>query len=265
MKPLPFPVRIAAGLVAIAVEQARDLPRVVLEFPVTAVSQALQASMRVKQKVTELAVKGDRLLGTLLPVEEQPSSATFDKDEPPSQNRASTTTGRRPVSLLTTEPRDEPRVDLPEADAVVDARPVLPEAEDVPADAVTDESAAEKVIAEATATPVDSPKTDPVLDDLPPVLPEVEDVPADTVTDEVAADEVAAEEVIAEATAAPVSPSEPPALSGYAEMSIAELRSKLDFLELDDLQTLLAWEMAHGERPPFVTMLTNRITAILEE
>ena len=259
MKPLPFPVRIAAGLVAIAVEQARDLPRVVLEFPVTAVSQALQASMRVKQKVTELAIKGDRLLGTLLPVQEQPSSATFDKDEPPSQNGASTITKRRPVRLPTTEPRDEPRGDLPKTDAV-DARPVLPEAEDVPADAVTDESAAEKVIAEATATPVDSPKTTPVLDDLPPVLPEVEGVPADTVTNE-----VAAEEVIAQATATPVSPSEPPALSGYAEMPIAELRSKLDFLELDDLQTLLAWEMAHGERPPFVTILTNRITAILEE
>ena len=259
MKPLPFPVRIAAGLVATAVEQARDLPRVVLEFPVTAVSQALHASMRVKQKVTELAIKGDRLLGTLLPVQEQPSSATIDKDEPPSQNGASTITERRPVRLPTTEPRDEPRGDLPKTDAV-DARPVLPEAEDVPADAVTDESAAEKVIAEATATPVDSPKTDPVLDDLPPVLPEVEGVPADTVTNE-----VAAEEVIAQATATPVSPSEPPALSGYAEMPIAELRSKLDFLELDDLQTLLAWEMAHGERPPFVTMLTNRITAILEE
>ena len=259
MKPLPFPVRIAAGLVATAVEQARDLPRVVLEFPVTAVSQALQASMRMKQKVTELAIKGDRLLGTLLPVQEQPSSATIDKDEPPSQNGASTITERRPVRLPTTEPRDEPRGDLPKTDAV-DARPVLPEAEDVPADAVTDESAAEKVIAEATATPVDSPKTTPVLDDLPPVLPEVEGVPADTVTNE-----VAAEEVIAQATATPVSPSEPPALSGYAEMPIAELRSKLDFLELDDLQTLLAWEMAHGERPPFVTMLTNRITAILEE
>jgi len=170
MKPLPFPVRIAAGLVAIAVEQARDLPRVVLEFPVTAVSQALQASMRMKQKVTELAIKGDRLLGTLLPVQEQPSSATIDKDEPPSQNGASTITERRPVRLPTTEPRDEPRGDLPKTDAV-DARPVLPEAEDVPADAVTDESAAEKVIAEATATPVDSPKTDPVLDDLPPILP----------------------------------------------------------------------------------------------
>ena len=68
MKPLPFPVRIAAGLVATAVEQARDLPRLVTEFPVTAVSQALQASMRVQQKVTELAIKGDRILGGLRPL-----------------------------------------------------------------------------------------------------------------------------------------------------------------------------------------------------
>jgi hypothetical protein len=36
-------------------------------------------------------------------------------------------------------------------------------------------------------------------------------------------------------------------------------------MSIFDLQTLLAWEMAHGERPPFVTMLTNRITAVLEE
>ena len=90
MKPLPFPVRIAAGLVATAVEQARDLPRLVIEFPVTAVSQALQASMRVQQKVTELAIKGDRVLGTLRPVEEPPSWATFDEDEPPRRNGAST-------------------------------------------------------------------------------------------------------------------------------------------------------------------------------
>ena len=48
-------------------------------------------------------------------------------------------------------------------------------------------------------------------------------------------------------------------------MSIAELRGQLAFLELDDLQAQLAWEIAHGERPPFVTMLTNRITTFLEE
>jgi hypothetical protein len=212
MKPLPFPVRIAAGLVATAVEQARDLPRLVVEFPVTAVSQALQASMRVQQKVTELAIKGDRVLGTLRPVEEKPSWATFDEDEPPTRNGASTVTALRPARPA---PLEMPRVDSPEADAV--------------------------------------------LDDLPPVVPTAEDVPADALTDE-----LAAEEVIAAATAAPVDPSEPPALPGYAEMSIPQLRGKLRYLSLNDLQALLTWEMAHGERPPFVTMLTNRITTVQE-
>jgi hypothetical protein len=200
MKPLPFPVRIAAGLVATAVEQARDLPRLVVEFPVTAVSQALQASMRVQQKVTALAIKGDRVLGTLRPVEEAPSWATFDEDEPPTRNGAGAVTELRPLTSPTS-----------------------------------------------------------ALADLPPVLPSAEDVPADVLTDE-----LAAEEVIAEATAETVDPDEPPALFGYAEMSIPQLRGKLRFLSLDELQALLAWEMAHGERPPFVTMLTNRITTVQE-
>jgi hypothetical protein len=200
MKTLPFPVRIAAGLVATAVEQARDLPRLVVEFPVTAVSQALQASMRVQQKVTELAIKGDRVLGTLRPVEEAPSWATFDEDEPPRRNGAGAVTELRPLT---------------------------------------------------------GPNS--ALADMPPVLPSAEDVPADELTDE-----LAAEEVIAEATAETVDPDEPPALSGYGEMSIPQLRGKLRFLSLDELQALLAWEMAHSERPPFVTMLTNRITAVQE-
>ena len=78
--PLPLPVRVAAGLVATAVEQARDLPRLALELPVTAVSQALQASMRVQQKVTELAIKGDQVLGVGPPIEDEPAWATFDED-----------------------------------------------------------------------------------------------------------------------------------------------------------------------------------------
>jgi hypothetical protein len=197
MKPLPFPVRIAAGLVATAVEQARDLPRLVVEFPVTAVSQALQASMRVQQKVTELAIKGDRVLGTLRPVEEKPSWATFDEDEPPARNGANAVTELRPTGHRVTEPEDLP-----------------PLAEDVPADVLVDEVEAEEVQAEAAAESVD--------------------------------------------------PEEPPVLAGYAEMSIPQLRGKLRFLSLDDLRALLAWELAHGERPPFVTMLTNRITAVQE-
>lgn len=80
MRPLPLPLRLAAGLVAVTVEQARELPRRAVEFPVTAVSQALQVSMRVQQTITELAIKGDRALSALRPVEEKPSWATFDED-----------------------------------------------------------------------------------------------------------------------------------------------------------------------------------------
>jgi hypothetical protein len=153
--------------------------------------------MRVQQKVTELAIKGDRVLGTLRPVEEKPSWATFDEDEPPSRNGANAVTELRPLGR-----------------------------------------------------PVSAP------DDLPPLA---EDVPADVLVDE-----VEAEEVQAEATAETVDPDEPPVLDGYAEMSIPQLRGKLRFLSLDDLRALLTWELAHGERPPFVTMLTNRITAVQE-
>jgi hypothetical protein len=78
---LPLPVRIAAGLAVTAVEQARKLPEQLTGLPVTVVSQALQLSMRVQQRVTELAIKGDDALASLRPVEETPDWATFDEDE----------------------------------------------------------------------------------------------------------------------------------------------------------------------------------------
>lgn len=80
MKPLPLPLRVAAGLVATAAEKAHELPRKVTGLPVTVVSQALQLSMRVQQQVTELAIRGDEVLSVLRPVEETPEWATFDED-----------------------------------------------------------------------------------------------------------------------------------------------------------------------------------------
>lgn len=80
MKPLPLPVRIAAGLAVTAVDRARHLPEKLAGLPVTMVSQALQLSMRVQQQVTELAIKGDDALSALRPVEESPEWATFDED-----------------------------------------------------------------------------------------------------------------------------------------------------------------------------------------
>jgi hypothetical protein len=205
MSPLPLPVRLAAGLVATAVEQARDLPRLVVEFPVTAVSQALQASMRVQQKVTELAIKGDRALGTLRPVEERPAWAVFDDEEPVERNGASTVS-----KLYQRSARD--------AVVTLAADPTQPEAPVQTAAQVAAETTAD---AAAHAAPGhDGPAADTAKG--PNVLP------------------------------------------GYRDLTIPQLRGRLRHLAVDDLPALLDWETAHDNRPPFVTMLSNRITTVNE-
>ncbi len=80
MKPLPLPLRVAAGLAVTTAERVRELPKQLTGLPVTVVSQVLQFSMRVQQHVTELAIKGDDVLSGLRPVEDTPSWATFDED-----------------------------------------------------------------------------------------------------------------------------------------------------------------------------------------
>lgn len=82
MSPMPLPIRLAAGLAAVAVERARRLPQDVTEWPMSAVSQALQLSMRVQQRITELAIKGDEAIAGLREIEEDPPWAVFDEDLP---------------------------------------------------------------------------------------------------------------------------------------------------------------------------------------
>jgi hypothetical protein len=221
MNPLPLPVRLAAGLVATAVEQARELPRMVVEFPVTAISHALQASMRVQQRVTELAIKGDRALGALRSPGEAPAWATFDDEEEPRRNGAAST-----VTELRRQPPDDA--------ARNSSRPAAPR----------------------RAAPIDDPAAEKLADRAP---------------------RTTAADVAARSTAAAASP-EPPAevgtgsddatgpnlLPGYREMTIPQLRARLRKLSEPDLRALLAWEVAHDNRPAFVTMLTNRITTVTE-
>ncbi len=83
MSPVPLPVRVAVGLMVTAVEQARKLPDQLVDLPVTAASRAVQAGMRVQQRVTELAIKGDEVFSLLRPVEDTPPWARFDEDDKP--------------------------------------------------------------------------------------------------------------------------------------------------------------------------------------
>jgi hypothetical protein len=247
MKPLPLPVRLAAGIVALAVEQARDLPRLVIEFPVTAVSQALQASMRVQQKVTEVAIKGDRALSALRPVEDTPSWATFDEDEPSTNGNGTGT-----VTSLRPQPRTRPpgtRVTrTPPAAATPAAPKVAPEKATAP------KAAAPKVTPEKAPVekaPVEKAASDKAVPEAP-VRPRT----SQPVT-------VSREPKSAPAPKTPVA-DVPAALPEYPGLSIAQLRARLRTLSLGDLRVLLAWEQAHESRPPFVTMLSNRITSVSE-
>lgn len=132
MSQLPLPIRIAVGLVATAVEQTRELPRRALELPVTAMSQALQMSMRIQQKVTELAIKGDTVLSRLRPLEDQPSWARFD-DEEPTGTGTGTLTDLRPRDRTRATTSEEPattakaRGSEPDRAATVAGPDVLPE------------------------------------------------------------------------------------------------------------------------------------------
>ncbi len=169
MSPLPLPVRVAVGLLVTAVEQARKLPDQLAELPVTAASRAVQAGMRVQQRVTELAIKGDQVCALFRPIEDSPPWARFDED-------------------------DEP--------GVPDAKLAKPE----------------------DTKPEDT-------------KPEgIRIIPSEVRT--------------------------PPALPGYDELSLAQLRGKLRALSLPQLAELLEYEHVHQDRAAFVTLLSNRISTV---
>jgi hypothetical protein len=83
MSTLPLPFRVAVGLAVTAVEQARKLPEQLSDLPVTAASRAVQVAMRVQQRVTELAIKGDQVCALFQSVEDTAPWARFDEDDAP--------------------------------------------------------------------------------------------------------------------------------------------------------------------------------------
>lgn len=79
MTQLPAPLRASIGLVATAVDNARNSPEKLLELPMVAVSRALQLSLRAQQTYAELTVRGDAVLSQLHGTpEEAPAWAVFD-------------------------------------------------------------------------------------------------------------------------------------------------------------------------------------------
>ncbi|WP_326944330.1 lipid droplet-associated protein [Amycolatopsis sp. NBC_01307] len=226
MKPFPLPLRVAAGLAVSTAERVRELPRQLAGLPVTVVSQVLQASMRVQQHVTELAIKGDNALSNLRPVEDTPSWATFDED----------------VEVPPVRPNLTPVADVPEPRSEVNGHvPSLSELEAELGDPWAEE---ERALAEDHADgEFDAPESAPEKPSKPkPGTPKI--------------DKKAKSEIPKTSAGGYEGPA---GLTGYDQLTLPQLRARLRQLSIPQLETILEYERAHADRSSFTGMLSRRI------
>ena len=291
--PIPPPLRAAAGLAALTIDAARKVPQQVVGLPVLAVSSALQASLKAQQTYAGLIARGDEVLGQLRRREDAPW-ARFDDDEPagarpPSafdaapdpteaaDGVADALAAEDLADALTAESVEEAALveeverDLdPDRDADVvelaEARAEQAEAdtENVLGEIEEDEvAAADAAFADAGLTVVEL-DVDAAAADRPNGRPEGSgtepgtDMPADGMA--LAADAAAAGAALA-ADIAVGGPGGPP-VAGYDDLSIPQLRGRLRGLSAEQIEALLAYERATRARPPYLTMLENRLTTL---
>jgi hypothetical protein len=150
---------------------------------------------------------------------------------------------------------DEARAEQAEQ-AEADTENVLGETEE------DEVAAADAAFADAGLSVVDL-DVDPAGADRPNGRPEGSgtepgtDLPADGMA--LAADASAAGAALAADIA--VGPGGPP-VAGYDDLSIPQLRGRLRGLSVEQVEALLGYERATRARPPYLTMLENRLTTL---
>lgn len=277
----PYPARIAAGLIVVAIEETRRLPTRLFTLPMTAVSQTLQAGMRAQQQIAELAIKGDEALDLLFDKpDEQPEWARFDEDE---------LTEIDPGTPIES-PDTEPTVTRTAQVTTLHAAPKMTaKSSTEPAAAhksSADKSSAQKKSAhkdtatkapKATAETSTATKNSTPAKATPKAEPAKTATPASSKTTEAAApradagrfalyssapaDLIAGETAPTDDNLSDVDKPEIVEFIEYDTLTLAQLRAKLRAVDLDDLTALVAYETATKNRAPFITMLDNRITA----
>jgi hypothetical protein len=292
--PIPPPLRAAAGLAALAIDSARKVPQQLVGLPVLAVSTALQASLKAQQAYAGLVARGDEVLGQLRSQPDAPW-ARFDDDEPagarpPSafdavpepeeaaDGVADALAAEDLADALTTEAAEEAAVLIDEVDRDLDpdmeadvvplaearAEQLEADLENVLGETEEDETAAaDAALAEAGLNVVEL-DVDPAGADRPNGRAEGSgtepgtDMPADGMA--LAADAAAAGAALA-ADSPAAGPGGPP-VTGYDQLSIPQLRGRLRSLALEQIEALVAYERATLARPPYLTMLENRLTTL---
>jgi hypothetical protein len=235
---IPMPLRAAAGLAATAIDEARRLPDRLVGLPVLAVSTALQVSLKAQQRYAELVARGDHLLEQLRGQQQgTPDWVRFDEEEafgsgetrPPAFDVVEVPV-RGPGPVGDTGPAGEADLD----DLVTGLVPT----------ASGDEDTEVSAVAEAE---------------------QAHDRPAEGVAGETIAESRPEEQI--DAVAADPTPydgylsAEPP-LPNYDQLTLAQLRGKLRTLTEAQLVELVGYERGTSHRPPFLTMLENRLATL---
>lgn len=79
---VPFPFRIAVGVLAVGFDRLRALPEDLPALTVSLAGHAVRASMRVQQEIAHLAARGEEVLSPLTDrPEEHPAWAHFDDED----------------------------------------------------------------------------------------------------------------------------------------------------------------------------------------
>jgi hypothetical protein len=293
--PIPPPLRAAAGLAALAIDSARKVPHQLVGLPVLAVSTALQASLKAQQAYAGLVARGDDVLGQLRGQPDAAPWARFDDDEPAGARRpsafdavpepaeaadgvADALAAEDLADALTTEAAEEAAVLIDEVDRGLDpdmeadvvplaearAEQLEADLEDVLGETEEDEvAAADAALAEAGLNVIEL-DLDPAGADRPNGRAEGSgtepgtDMPADGMA--LAADAAAAGAALA--ADSPVTGSAGPPVTGYDGLSVPQLRGRLRSLTLEQIEALVSYERATLARPPYLTMLENRLTTL---
>jgi hypothetical protein len=92
---LPFPIRVAAGLVSTGLDTLRGFPQNLPTIGVEIAGHVTKAGLQVRQQFVELALRGDELLQSHTEPEEHPAWAHFDDEEiyPPTTGADETPAG----------------------------------------------------------------------------------------------------------------------------------------------------------------------------
>ncbi|MGL6237050.1 MAG: hypothetical protein ACRC20_17125 [Segniliparus sp.] len=274
-------------------DEIKKIPVNLASLPVQAVTDAVSSAIRLQQNFNALVIKGDETLDLIFhKPEEKPAWATFDEDEddelPPLE--APETKRVAPVARLEPATAGEPTSAAPASKPPVRAvrattKPsaAKPAAPKPPVSKPrTEKPAASKPPAPKAEAPVKAAPPKAVTPAKPAVVkPAPKQAAAKSATKKPAAAKPVAPKAEAPVKAAPKAEAAPkpaaakpaapvaaaqgnrPELVDYLEyetLSLAQLRARARNLSVPELRELLAFERANGNRPPFITLLENRIT-----